>query len=44
MIERQTAACYGNQVRRFGVSLPNLWLPEDEFAMTECEPDGARLV
>jgi len=24
--------------------VPELWLPENELAMTDCEPDGARLV
>lgn len=39
-----TTACYDNQVRELGLSPSELWLPEDEFAMTDAEPDGARLV
>ena len=39
-----TAACYDNQVRELGLNLPELWSPEEEFAMADCEPDGVRVV
>ena len=39
-----TAACYDNQVRGLGRRLPKLHMPEGEFAATDAEPDGARLV
>jgi hypothetical protein len=39
-----TAACYDNQPRRLGLRLPELWLPEDEFAMADAEPGGAQLI
>ncbi len=39
-----TAACYDDQVRELGLGVPELWSPEDELAMADREPDGARLV
>jgi predicted nuclease with RNAse H fold len=39
-----TAAWYDNQVRGLRQNLSELWFPEDEFAMADCEADGAELV
>jgi hypothetical protein len=39
-----TAVCYDSQVRGLGLDLTELWMPEDEFAIADGEPDGARLV
>ncbi len=37
-------ACYDNEVRGLAAGLPELWQLEDEFALADCGPDGARLV
>lgn len=39
-----TVACYDNQARKLGRGLPELWLPEDEFAVADVEPGEAQLV
>lgn len=39
-----TAACYDNRVRGLELGQPELWFPEDEFSVADCEPGGARLM
>jgi len=39
-----TAACYDNKMRGLGLGVPGLYMPDDELAMADCEPQGARLV